>query len=159
MKMILIVVGAVVLVGFLFFSWSSVAVIVPQDFRGLVKVVEASNGERLAPVFPRINVGANGVARIRSIERLRGFLRVTAGFANGKSELSNRREPDTANPEKVFFWELPRSINREAYFYVGTSAQYQQLMKDEKFLRELGRDRRSEGAPFGNDSKGVPIPR
>lgn len=156
MLFIIILLGAA---GLVFFAWNSVIVVAPTDFRGLIKIVETEDGNRLGPVFPHVILGPNGVARLKSVDRLFGFHRVSPRFASVPNDLEVNYKYDEANPEKVYFWELPRSVNREAWFYIGSSIQYRALLKDESFLRELGRDRRSEADPFGNDANGVPIKR
>jgi hypothetical protein len=159
MKKMLFIIVFLAVAGLFFFAWNSVIVIVPNDFRGVVKIVETQDGDRLGPAFPHITLGSNGVARLKSVDRLFGFHRVSPRIANSTNDLDTRYEYDDANSQKVYFWELPRSVNREAWFYIGSSIQYRALLKDENFLRELGRDRRSETAPFGDDSNGVQIKR
>jgi hypothetical protein len=115
---------------------------VPDDFRGVIKIDEQRDGGELDLFFPLIDVGRSGVVHLQSVKRFYGLRRVVGYWAASKRRIPTRFDHSLGSGT-VCIWNLPASVNAEAYFFVGTAGEYAVLMGDNKFLQELGRDRRN----------------
>lgn len=142
-----------------FVARKSLVLVVPKEFKGLIKVVEAKDGVHVGLLLPEIRISSAGVARIDNISRFSGLCWIRARFSDSGETIPTARDTEIKTSTVLRLWQLPRSINQEAYFFVGSYSEYEILIGNRAFIQELGRDRRNEENPFGNDLRGEPIKR
>lgn len=131
---------AIALVGF---GRIAIQLIVPDDFHGLIRVVQSPNGGTLALLYPRVIVPSSGIVPLQSVSRFFGWCRITAQRRPSRRTVPSQFSDEAARGG-VCLWELPTTINPESCFFVGTATEYHALLQDTKFLQEYARDRRSE---------------
>lgn len=120
-----------------------IRLIVPDGFRGVIRVDESKNGGELAILFPSVVIDSSGVAHLKSVDRFFGLRRIVAYWENSGQRIPTRFG-DTAKRGVVCIWDLPASVNPEANFFIGTEKEHAALIENQSFLRELGRDRRND---------------
>lgn len=127
------------------FTWGrfEIRLVIPEDFRGLIRVDERSNGGDLRLLFPSISIDPSGVVHLKTVRRFFGFCRVVAYRKESGQRLPGRFGDEAANGA-ICFWDLPTSINPEVNFFIGTAKEHKALLEDRSFLQELGRDHRSD---------------
>lgn len=123
MKLIMIVVGVVVIgvVLYLVSPWllaRRVTFIVPDDFRGLIRVYSATSG---TPFRGRVNVSSSGEIAATDVSGKQEFQKITAEWKSG-SQLEVRPIGDQT-ADRVFLWILSYPSKAEYYFFVGTLAE------------------------------------
>lgn len=117
--------------------------VVPDEFRGVIRIDERSSGGQLSLLFPSITVDPTGVAHLKSVDRFFGLRRVVAHW-----KVCGQRIParvgDAADKGAVCIWDLPTSVNPEVLFFIGTSKDHTALIENKPLWQELGRDRRKD---------------
>ncbi len=80
---------------------------------------------------------------LKSVSRFYGFRRVVAYWKESGQRIPIRFGNEAQNGA-VCLWDLPTSINPEAWFFIATAAEHKALIEDKAFLQELGRDRSND---------------
>lgn len=120
-----------------------IRLVVPEGFRGLIRVTQAPEGEKVAILFPRVVVPASGVVILKSVNRFFGWRRIVGNWQESGRPIP-MQSSDQAEHGAPALWELPTTSNPEACFFIGTVAQRDALLRSPGFLPVLGRDRRED---------------
>jgi hypothetical protein len=123
MKIVLIAICIVVggLVFYLASPWilaRRVTFVIPDNFRGLIRVYSTSSGR---PFRGTINVPTSGEIPASDVSGEQEFQKITAHWSSG-AQLEIKPIGDQT-PDKTFLWILSYPGKSEYYFFVGTLAE------------------------------------
>jgi hypothetical protein len=112
-----------------------IRLLVSDEFRGVIRIDERSNGGELGFLFPSLTINPAGIAHLKSVDRFFGLRRVVAQW-----KVSGQRIPtrfgDEATKGAVCIWDLPASVNPEASFFIGTAKEHTDLIENKAFLQD-----------------------
>lgn len=98
-------------------SVNEILLIVPNNHKGVIKILENENGDESS-----INVNVDGIGETRNIDHFKKWYKLRARYING-TLIRNMNDGATGG---LAIWPLPAPIGKnEVLFFIGTDTEWE----------------------------------